>query len=78
MEDVSPVLDYIQRYITLSEDDQMLIRSFLTIKRLRKKQLLVQPGFVCTHKSYVVTGTLGAYLVDHERKEHTLAFAIED
>ncbi|WP_316801397.1 Crp/Fnr family transcriptional regulator [Pedobacter frigidisoli] len=78
MENVSPVLDYIQRYISLNEDEQQFLSSFLQIKKIRKKQHLVQPGFVCTHKSYVVKGALRAYLVDREGKEHTLAFAIED
>jgi len=78
MQDFAPLINYISRYVTLNEEELAFFTSFLKIKKIRKKQLLVQPGFVCTHKSYVVKGALRAYLVDSEGKEHTLAFAVED
>lgn len=78
MQEFIPVIQYISRHVTLSEEEINYLTSFLKIKKLKKKQLLVQPGFVCTHKSYVVKGALRAYLVDNQGKEHTLAFAIED
>jgi len=78
MNDFSSLINYISRYVTLDEAETAYVISSLKIKKLRKKQLLVQPGFVCTDKSYVVKGALRAYLVDQDGKEHTLAFAIED
>jgi CRP-like cAMP-binding protein len=78
MQEFTSVIEYISRHVTLSEKEIDYLTSFLKIKKLKKRQLLVQPGFVCAYKSYVLKGALRAYLVDNEGKEHTLAFAIED
>ena len=78
MQDFAPLINYISKYVTLNEDELAYFTSFLKVKKIGKRQLLVQPGFVCAHKSYVIKGALRAYLVDNEGKEHTLAFAIED
>jgi len=78
MNDFSPIIEYVSRYVDLSDDEIAHFKSFLKITKVRKRQFIVQPGFVCMHKSYVVKGALRGYLIDKEGKEHTLAFAIED
>lgn len=78
MNDFSPVIEYVLRYVELSLKEIELFSSFLKITKVRKRQFIVQPGFVCRHKSYVLKGAFRGYLVDPEGKEHTLAFAIED
>src|SRR3954466_557186 len=78
MSDFSPVLNYIARYVELTAAEQNLLLPFLKLTRVRKRQFIVQPGFVCKSKSYVVKGAFRGYLVDNEGKEHTLVFAIED
>jgi len=78
MNDFSPVIDYVSRYVELTDDEINHFKSFLKITRVKKRQFIVQPGFVCKCKSYVVKGAFRGYLVDNEGKEHTLAFAIED
>jgi len=78
MNDFSPVFNYIARYVDLTKAEQNLLLPFLKIKKVKKRQFIVQPGFVCKHKSYVVKGAFRGYLADNEGKEHTLVFAIED
>jgi CRP-like cAMP-binding protein len=78
MNDFTPLLHYIARYVDLTEDEVKLLSTFLKITKVRKRQFIVQPGFVCKHKSYVVKGAFRGYLVDNEGKEHTLVLAIED
>ena len=78
MNDFSPIIEYISRYVDLDANETEQFKSFLKVTKVRKKQFIVQPGFVCKHKSYVVKGAFRSYLVDNEGKEHTLAFAIED
>lgn len=73
-----PILEYISRYVELSDDEVSQLIPFFKIKKVKKRQFIVQPGFVCKHKSYVVKGAFRAYLVDNQGKEYTLAFAIED
>ena len=78
MKDLLPVIDYISRYVDLTDDEKNHLAGFLKITKVKKRQFIVQPGFVCQHKSYVVKGAFRGYLVDKEGKEHTLSFAIED
>lgn len=73
-----PILEYISRYVELTDEEVHQLTPFFKIKKVKKRQFIVQPGFVCRHKSYVVKGAFRAYLVDNQGKEHTLAFAIED
>ncbi|ABQ06825.1 Crp/Fnr family transcriptional regulator [Flavobacterium johnsoniae] len=78
MKDLLPVINYISRFVDLTDDEKNHLASFLKITKVKKRQFIVQPGFVCKYKSYVVKGAFRGYLVDHEGKEHTLSFAIED
>ncbi|MWB94082.1 cyclic nucleotide-binding domain-containing protein [Flavobacterium sp. GA093] len=78
MEELLPVIDYISRYVDLTDDEKKHLATFLKITRVKKRQFIVQPGFVCKHKSYVVKGAFRGYLIDKQGKEHTLSFAIED
>ena len=78
MTEFLPIINYILRYVELTEEEIVRLTAFFKIKTVRKRQFIVQPGFVCRYKSYVVKGAFRAYLADNEGKEHTLAFAIED
>jgi len=78
MNEFDPVIKYVSRYIQLTPDEETYFASLLRITRVKKKQLIVQPDFVCRYRSYVVTGAMRAYLVDKKGDEHTIAFAVED
>ncbi|MEO6548016.1 MAG: Crp/Fnr family transcriptional regulator [Ferruginibacter sp.] len=78
MDTGNPIIEYISRYVELTDDEIDRLIPFFKIKKVKKRQFIVQPGFVCRHKSYVVKGAFRAYLVDNEGKERTMAFAIED
>jgi CRP-like cAMP-binding protein len=78
MEAFAPVLQYVARHISLTEEEAARFCALLRVTHLKKRQCIVQPEFVCKYRSYVVKGAMRAYLVGHEGQEHTIAFAIED
>lgn len=78
MDDFSSIISYISRYIALTEEDKAYYTSLLRIKKVVKKQFILQPDFVCSHRTYILKGTMRAYLVDDSGQEHTIAFGIED
>jgi CRP-like cAMP-binding protein len=78
MTEIETMLNYVDRFIKLTPEEQTYFSSLLKIKKLKKKQLIVQPDFVCKHRTYVVKGALRAYLLDFDAKEHTIALAIDD
>jgi CRP-like cAMP-binding protein len=63
--------------VPLTEEEQELIKSYLTVKKLRKRQYLLQEGDVCKCMAYVEKGALRLYLVNEDGTEHIVRFALE-
>ena len=76
--DYQPLLQNIKRYVALTLADEQQFTAIVRKTRLKKRQFLVQPGFVCQSQSYVLKGALRSYFVNAEGQEHTIQFAIED
>jgi CRP-like cAMP-binding protein len=62
--------------LTQVELDEILMH--FKEKKLKKKQLIIQPDLVAKYRSYVVKGALRAFVVDDADIEHTIQFAVED
>lgn len=76
--DFSPLLAHIRRQVPLSAADEAHILQRVKLLKLRKRQYLSQPGYVCHYQSYVVRGALRSYLLDRDGQAHTIQFAVED
>ena len=63
--------------VNLSEEEEEVIKQYLTPKKLRKKQYLLQEGDVCKHIAFVEKGALKAYVVDDAGAESIIQFALE-
>src|SRR4051794_29678235 len=63
--------------IALSDEEQEVIKSYLTPKKLRKKQYLLQESDVCKAIAFVEKGALREYSVDEKGNEHIIQFALE-
>lgn len=72
------VVTYFARHIEIDETDRAYIASCFKSVIVKKRQFLVQPNFVATHRSYVVAGAFRSYVLAPEGTEHTISFAIED
>ena len=72
------ILNNIKKYVALTEQDEAQFTTIIRDSRVKKRQFIVQPGFVCTHQTYVVKGALRVYYVNKDGQEYTLQFAIDD
>lgn len=63
--------------VPLTAAEQEQIKSNLAVKKLRKKQYLLQEGDVCKTIAFVEKGALRSYTVDEQGVEHIIQFAIE-
>lgn len=63
--------------VAVTEEEKDILKAYLTPKKLRKKQYLLQEGDVCKLIAFVEKGTLRAYSVDEEGSEHIIQFALE-
>ena len=68
---------HLSEKISLNKEEQAIIESHLTIKKIRKKQYLLQEGDVCKNIAFVVKGALREYTVDDKGVEHIVQFALE-
>ena len=76
--DYSGILNNIKRYVPLDKSDEIDFTSIVTTQKVKKRQFIVQPQFVCKYQTYVVEGALRSYYVGNDGIDHTLQFAIED
>ena len=63
--------------VNLSKEEEEVIKQYLTPKKLRKKQYLLQEGDVCKHIAFIEKGALKAYVVDDAGAESIIQFALE-
>lgn len=71
-------IDYLRQRIPLSESETEWIGTMSILKKLRKKQYLLQEGNVWSYNAFVVSGCLRSYAVDEKGLEHIIAFAVEN
>ena len=67
----------LSKEITLTEADKAIFRQHVIVKKLRKRQYLLQDGEICKSVAFVSKGMLRSYLVDEKSNEHIIQFAPE-
>ena len=72
------ILTFIQKFVTLNEDEANRISSCFEEVIIKKRQMVVQPGFTAKARNYIIDGALRSYVVNKLGQEHTIAFAIKD
>jgi CRP-like cAMP-binding protein len=75
---VQPLLDYFNRLIPLSHEEQELIATKFHSHLFLKKQFALQHGNACEYFTFVVRGCLRLYKVDSDGVYHILQFATEN
>ena len=59
-------------------EELRLMRSLSTVKKVRRKEFLLQEGEVCRYKIFVAKGLLKTYCLKHDGTEHIMRFAPEN
>ena len=78
MEKYSNLIDNINRYVSLTSKEEDRIISIIKSSRVKKKQYIIQPGFVCRNRTYIVEGAFRVFYLDDNGKEHTVSIGVED
>lgn len=68
---------HFKKTIQLSEAEEERIKGYLSVKRLRKRQYLLQDGDVCRHIAFIERGVLRLYRTEEDGTEHIVDFAVE-
>jgi CRP-like cAMP-binding protein len=70
--------NHIEKKTPLTDDEFAQTTSFFTVRKLKKRQFLLQQGDVCRYESFVVSGCLKSYHTDDQGNDHILRFSVED
>ncbi len=69
------LLQNISKHINLTKKDEEYFTSLLSLKKIKKKNFVLQEGEVNKHLTFVVSGILRLYSIDKNGFEHILQFA---
>ena len=78
MEKYKSILENINKHVTLNEEEIEKLIGIIRTTKIKKRQCIDQPGYVCQYRNYVVKGAFRSYYIDKVGKEHTVQIAIED
>ena len=68
---------HFNQMVPLTQEEWELIQNYLTLKKLRKRQYLLQEGDICKAVAFVEKGALRLYNVSENGTEHIVLFAVE-
>ena len=69
---------YINSKASITDEEFETIKSLCILKKLRKKQYLLQEGDVWKYNAFICAGCVRAYRIDDKGVEHIIQFAIEN
>lgn len=78
MEQYKGILENIGKYVTLTNEETEKLIAIIRTTKIKKRQFIDQPNYVCQYRNYVVKGAFRSYFIDNEGKEHTVQIALED
>ena len=78
MKQYKGILENIGKYVALTEEETEKLIAIIRTTKIKKRQFIDQPNYVCQYRNYVVKGAFRSYFIDNEGKEHTVQIALED
>ncbi|QCX02393.1 Crp/Fnr family transcriptional regulator [Aggregatimonas sangjinii] len=78
LEQYKGILENIGKYVTLTNEETEKLIAIIRTTKIKKRQFIDQPNYVCQYRNYVVKGAFRSYFIDNEGKEHTVQIALED
>lgn len=69
---------FVSTFIHLTEDELAFFHSLLRLRKVKKKQFLLQEGEICDFEGFILKGCIKTYYLDKEGVETILLFAVED
>jgi CRP-like cAMP-binding protein len=75
---IQPLVEYFKNYLPLNKEEVNLLASRVTQRQIKRRQMILQEGFVCKHYSFVEKGCFKMYGIDEKFTAHNLRFAAEN
>ena len=78
MSNFTPLIDNIQRYVSLTDAEIERLTAVLITKSVKRRENVIEPGVVCRYRTYILKGAFRVYYLDDKGKEHTVSIGVED
>jgi CRP-like cAMP-binding protein len=75
---IEPFRNYLISKAAFTDDELELMEAGAVVKKLKRREFLLQQGDVCRDMAFVVSGSLRLYRTDEEAQEHIMRFAVEN
>ncbi|MEH0152677.1 Crp/Fnr family transcriptional regulator [Limibacter armeniacum] len=72
------IINFLRQRVEVTDAEAELFSEPFQEKKLRKKQIVIQPDFVTQHRYYILDGALRSFINTNEGQEVTIALAVED
>lgn len=71
------LIEHFETYLPLNTAEKQLVEARANLRKIKRRQMILQEGFVCKHYAFVVEGCFRMYGVDNKGIEHNIQFAAE-
>ncbi|OIQ18020.1 MAG: cyclic nucleotide-binding protein [Flavobacterium sp. MedPE-SWcel] len=78
MDPIDKLIQHLRKSVTITNDEEIVVRKCFKTKVLKKKEMLLFAGDTSTHMQYIAEGCLRCYYMDEQAKEHIIQFGIEE
>lgn len=72
------IIKNIQTHISLTDDEKEYFISLTSTKNIDRAELIHRQGQICKKIYFVESGSLRAFNINHDGKESTIMFAVQD
>jgi CRP-like cAMP-binding protein len=76
--DTNPLLEYIQKFVTLTVEEETILLSKTVHRNYLKDQYITQQGDTCKTINFIFSGCTKTFYMDVDGQEHIVMFAIAD
>ena len=73
-----PLLDYISKYVTLTNTEEQFLTSRLLSRKYIKGQYILQQGDISKTECFIISGCTKMFYLDDKGQEHIIMFSVED
>ncbi|MBS1663424.1 MAG: Crp/Fnr family transcriptional regulator [Bacteroidetes bacterium] len=78
MDEYEVFKQHIVKRVALTPEEMTELLGGFRLKKVKKKQFIIQPDFKAMHRNYVVQGAFRSYVIGQDGGDHTIQFAIDD
>ena len=74
----APLLQHIRKFVELNTEEETILLTYLTHKKLKKKEFLLEQGQICSGNYFILNGCFFLFMIDESGSEQVVQFGIEN